>query len=194
MKRLLLILILTFSFQTLAKADDIRDFEIEGMSIGDSLLDYFTEQEIKDNIRNYYTDDKFIPAEFIKMSFFKEYTNVGTAFKKNDKKYILQSLSGIIFYSDINDCYKKQNEIDKQFVNLLKNFDRIKDNDYHDADPSGNSTTKAIRYWSTKDDQITIICTDWTNDLTNKYGWSDNLAVEFTPKFFNEWLVKKAFK
>ena len=38
MKRLLLILILTFSFQTLTKADDIRDFEIEGMSIGDSLL------------------------------------------------------------------------------------------------------------------------------------------------------------
>ena len=43
MKRLLLILILTFSFQSLTKADDIRDFEIEGMSIGDSLLDYFSE-------------------------------------------------------------------------------------------------------------------------------------------------------
>ena len=42
MKRLLLILILTFSFQSLAKADDIRDFEIEGMSIGDSVLDFFT--------------------------------------------------------------------------------------------------------------------------------------------------------
>jgi len=41
MKRLLLILILTFSYQTLTKADDISDFEIEGMSIGDSALDYF---------------------------------------------------------------------------------------------------------------------------------------------------------
>ena len=40
MKRLLLILILTFSFQTLTKADEIRDFEIEGISIGDSLLDF----------------------------------------------------------------------------------------------------------------------------------------------------------
>ena len=47
MKRLLLILILTFSFQTLAKADDIRDFEIEGISIGDSLLDYYTKEQIK---------------------------------------------------------------------------------------------------------------------------------------------------
>ena len=43
MNRLLLILILTLSFQTLIKADDIRDFEIEGMSIGDSLLEFFFE-------------------------------------------------------------------------------------------------------------------------------------------------------
>ena len=47
MKRLLLILILTFSFQSLTKADDINEFEIEGMSVGDSLLDYFNEEEIK---------------------------------------------------------------------------------------------------------------------------------------------------
>ena len=47
MKRLLLILILTLSFQTFAKADDISDFEIEGISIGDNLLDYFSVDEIK---------------------------------------------------------------------------------------------------------------------------------------------------
>ena len=44
MRNFLLILILTFSFQSLVKADDIRDFEIEGMSIGDSLLDFFTKK------------------------------------------------------------------------------------------------------------------------------------------------------
>ena len=194
MKKLLLIFFITFSFQPLIKADDIRDFEIEGISIGDSALDYFTKQEIKDNIRDYYTDDKFIAAEFMNMPFFKEYTNLGIAFEKNDKKYTIQSLSGIIFYEDIKNCYKKQKEIDKQFVGLLKNFERTKDNDPHDADPSGKSTTKAIRYWSPKDDQITIICTDWTIDFTNKYGWSDNLSVEFTPKFFNDWLYTEAFK
>ena len=46
MKRLLIIFILTFSFQTLTKADDISEFQIEGISIGDSLLDYFTKKEI----------------------------------------------------------------------------------------------------------------------------------------------------
>ena len=53
MKRLLLILILTFSFQSWTKADDIRDFQIEGMSIGDSLLDYFNKAKIKSNEKNY---------------------------------------------------------------------------------------------------------------------------------------------
>ena len=46
MKRLLLILILTISFQSWIKADDIRDFQIEGMSIGDSLLDFYSKKKI----------------------------------------------------------------------------------------------------------------------------------------------------
>ena len=47
MNKLLLILILIFSLQSWAKADDISEFEIEGMSIGDSLLDYYSKDEIK---------------------------------------------------------------------------------------------------------------------------------------------------
>jgi hypothetical protein len=48
MKRLSLYLFLIlFTLPTPSQANDIRDFQIEGMSIGDSLLDYFTEKEIK---------------------------------------------------------------------------------------------------------------------------------------------------
>ena len=35
-----------FSFQTLTKADDIRDFQIEGISIGDRALTYNAKQEL----------------------------------------------------------------------------------------------------------------------------------------------------
>ena len=41
MRIFIAVLVLIFSFQTLTKADDIRDFEIEGMCIGDSLLDFY---------------------------------------------------------------------------------------------------------------------------------------------------------
>ena len=47
MKKLLAILILGLFLITPSQADDIRDFQIEGMSIWDSLLDHFSEDAIK---------------------------------------------------------------------------------------------------------------------------------------------------
>ena len=38
--------LIIFSLQSLTKADDIRDFQIEGMSIADSALDYLSISEI----------------------------------------------------------------------------------------------------------------------------------------------------
>ncbi len=52
MKTVLAVLILTFSLQSMIKAEDISDFEIEGISIGDSLLDFFSKNQI-DNFLNY---------------------------------------------------------------------------------------------------------------------------------------------
>ena len=61
MKRLLLVLILTLSFQSWSKADDIRDFEVEGVSVGQSLLDYIPSDEIESIKSKWqYPNDKFI--------------------------------------------------------------------------------------------------------------------------------------
>ena len=46
LKKLLILLIINFSIQSLAKADDIKDFEIQGLSLGDSLLKIFSREEI----------------------------------------------------------------------------------------------------------------------------------------------------
>ena len=62
MKRLLayLLLVLSFTFIFNAKADDIRDFEIEGISIGESLLKYFDEETILKNPRYDHTNTIWI--------------------------------------------------------------------------------------------------------------------------------------
>ena len=39
-ENIFLVLILIFNFQSWTKANDISEFEIEGMSIGDSALDF----------------------------------------------------------------------------------------------------------------------------------------------------------
>ena len=55
----LIIIFLIFSFNNFVKADDIRDFEIEGMSIGDSLLKFMSIDKINNNIfENYFKNGK----------------------------------------------------------------------------------------------------------------------------------------
>ena len=50
MKKLLAILVLGLFLITPSQADDIRDFQIEGMSIYDSLLNYYNEDQLKQDI------------------------------------------------------------------------------------------------------------------------------------------------
>ena len=58
-KRFLIILILIFNLSNFSFADDIRDFQIEGMSVGDSALDYFSEEEINSGFRLNYEESDF---------------------------------------------------------------------------------------------------------------------------------------
>ena len=46
MKKLLAIIILSLCFITPSQADDIRDFQIEGISVGDSLLKFYKKADI----------------------------------------------------------------------------------------------------------------------------------------------------
>ena len=65
MKKLLPILILIFTLQTPSWADDILDFQIEEMSIGDSLLKYIDEAEIVKRMKTDYPNSNN-SEEFLK--------------------------------------------------------------------------------------------------------------------------------
>ena len=102
-----------FSFSVPSFADDISDFQIEGMSIGDSLLDYMSEEEIKENAINVYEDNKFIVSVYNKSH--EIYDDVAIEYKPNDKKYKIHGLQGMVYFeNDIEGCYKKQDEIEKE--------------------------------------------------------------------------------
>ena len=57
MKKLLWIVAIGLLFTLSAKADDISDFQIEGMSIGDSLLKFMTKKKVEKNDLQYYPGD-----------------------------------------------------------------------------------------------------------------------------------------
>ena len=114
MQKFLAILILLFTLQTPSQADDIRDFQIEGMSIGDSALDYFSKEEINSNKTLIYERD-FDKVE-IRNNNFKTYELIGFYLKKNDKRYEIFGITGAIFVSKgLKECLPKKKRLRKKF-------------------------------------------------------------------------------
>ena len=62
MKKLIKTLFFIIFLTSVAQADDITDYEIEGMRIGESALKYFNKNEIKKNIQNYYFNKEVLPV------------------------------------------------------------------------------------------------------------------------------------
>ena len=88
------------------------------MSIGDSLLDYFSEEEIFNDFK---VDQYYIPERnkynriFIFNKIFKNYEYISIDVKINDSKYIIHGITGMLDYSDSKNCFRKQKQIIKDF-------------------------------------------------------------------------------
>ena len=121
MKKLLGILVLIlFTFQIPSWADDIRDFQIEGMSIGDSLLDYMNKDEIINNDQKVYSNNsKFIAINFNGKK--NTYDYVYLYVKRNDKKYIIYLIRAANIVDNKNQCLKIKNEIAMEMKSLFEN-------------------------------------------------------------------------
>ena len=179
------IIILIFIFQSLSKADDIRDFEIEGISIGDSLLDHFSIQKIEKNIKSEYYKDipnfNYLPIEIENISSFEKYFGIQVHVKKNDLKFIVQGLSGYNYYKEnITECYEQMEIIKKQFDNMFSNLRSQENVLIHPGDPSGKSTIKYVYYYFENGDVVSINCYDWSDEMP----YWDNLDISLDTKDF----------
>ena len=122
MKILLSVLIFIFSLQYLVKADDVSDFEIEGMSIGESLLNFMSEKQIKEALgseKAYFYENKFVTiSSWDNRDKYETYDNVGIILKQDDSTYKIYGLEGLLINQDgnIDDCYKKQESIAKEIL------------------------------------------------------------------------------
>ncbi|WP_435086999.1 hypothetical protein ACIJYD_03160 [Candidatus Pelagibacter bacterium nBUS_33] len=197
MKNLLLILILTLSFHSWSKADDIRDLQIEGMSIGDSLLDFFNKNFIKEilaehkDLYKYKKNKTFVQAGTLsndKISF-ANYEYLQFMVKKNDKKYIIHGISGKIFDNyeiDIKSCYKKQDEVVKNLKNDFLNTDLVEPKKLkkHQGDKTGKSTVRQVGFFFKNDDVITIECYDWAKVMPYKNNFKISLSTDELNKWF----------
>lgn len=191
------ILILFISLQSWIKADDISDFEIEGMSIGESALKYFSEDDLIKH-KEYYQNSKsktfFLTNVY--SSNFQKYDNIMFHFKDNDPEFIIHSISGGVYFGadkmkDVKECMKERNEIDKDFKKIFKNADRdVRDNIPHSGDPTGKSFEHGIYYWLKDDSLVAISC----NDYSESFGGDDHFKVVVYSKEFAYWLSYVAYE
>ena len=196
MKKLLGILVLgLLIFASPSYTADIRDFQVEGMSIGDSLLDHFSEKEINSNKgKGEFKIHKFIYADIGKLKSLEIYSSLRGWLKPEDKNYKLYSVEGNIFYGNkINDCYKKQKEIVDELTELFKdeNVEKFEgETKKHGLDKSGRSTYIATYFDFTSGGTVQITCTDWSKELK----WPDQLSVAIDTKEYGDFLQFGAWK
>ncbi len=185
------ILILSLCFISSAQADDIRDFQIEGMSIGDSLLDFMSEKEIK-KIKKFDYSGKY-KGIVLREKKSSNYDDIQLAYKNNDDKYTIHSLAGRIFVDNIEDCLSKRKEIEKEISKVfpsasIERYEKVK----HSYDKSGKSFAWHTRYKLKGGGKASIDCHDWSKKIEETIG--DKLMVGLGSNEFHKFLDSEAYR
>ena len=189
MKKVLAILILIFTLQTSSWADDIRDFQIEGMSVGDSLLDFMSKSYIDDDTEFLYKNKKY--ATIFSNRKKEIYDNVQISFLANDSKYLISDIEGKLYFpNDIKGCLNKKETIVKEISDLLGDGVEIqKINRNHRADKTGKSKIFINSFWFEDGSTLQVYCTDWSEEK----GHDDELKVVVASKEKLDFITYEAY-
>ena len=181
MKTLLTFLFLLFS--SFVFAEDISEFEIEGISVGDSLLDYYSENQILNmdimeykkqfNVLVFRTTGKYDLLQF--------------TVKKIDKKYKIYALEGLVF-KKINNCLSFKKNIVLEVSDILGDEKNLTDfgKTKHNYDKSGKSYVYSNEYKFDDGSQIKITCYHWSDEIRKKENWIDNFRITMNSYEFVE--------
>ena len=184
MKKLLGILVLGLLIVSVSSyADDKQYFRIEGLTIGESLLKYMSKEKIIENDMPLWKDKKFLATMYAESSL--TYDGVAVDYKPNDPNYIIQGITGLIYFkNDIEGCYKKQDEIDNK---MSSKFFYIKRKDWGvlKLDIGGDGATyRPITYDLKKGSRMSVDCYFYT-DPTFTHNLKVHMATKIMKNYMN---------
>ena len=189
MKIILSVLILIFGLQSWSKANDISDFEIEGMSIGDSVLDYFTKKEINNKEKLFFPNSKKYYRIAFELQNSSSYEFIAFYILNNDKNFIIHALEGMK-YINYSTCKIKQKDIANDLRNVFFDFEEDSYEGIHDLD--NESLYYSVDFNFKNGSVSRIICTDYAKKSEDNEFY-DNLAVYLFGSKFNEWANTEAY-
>ncbi len=197
MKKIIAIIIVSLYFAIPSKADDIRDFQIEGISIGDSALNYMDKKKLINSMRYGFESKEFAYIEIKKKS--DTYDELLLFIKPDDKKFFVHSISGRILYpKDANSCYVKKKKITKELLELFKNKAKKDDQGTFDykADKIGKSTVTAINLQLDSGGLAHIGCYKFSKEFRKERNFSEvgMLSIAVASKEYSEFQKNRAYK
>ena len=152
---------------------------MEGMSVGDSALDYFSKKELNDLMKFGFKTEEYAYVNISKEKL-DTFDKGLILFKPEDIKFTIHSISGRIhFDKDISVCHKKQNEIVNELSQLFKNVSEKHDEGTfnYSADKSNKSKVTAINFILHDGGVAHVGCYNFTKEFLEKNNYEPVQAV-----------------
>jgi hypothetical protein len=179
------------SFSVPTYADNISEYEIGGISIGDSLLNHLSKNEILTEIEANKSVYNHLNSDFGEVYLFKKigkYEQLSFFVKQNDRYYTIYSITGAIEYDEkFEACLTKQKKIEKEFSKIYVNTKKIKLTHKFDWDPTGESISQNIVFDFKSGDNIQVNCTKYKKSLKIENGWADGFMISINKKEVTDW-------
>ncbi len=183
MRIFLSIIIFIFTLQSWTKANDIYSFEIDNISIGDSLLDLFSKDLIEKNKADYYKDKTYSSISFNSLT--KEYDEIQVSWKTSDVNYKIVDVTGGVYQDDIELCYKKIDVV----KNELKSFFNLEPKKKI-SNPNPYGLYTYITFLFPSGDQVTVSCYDYEE----KFDYIDIFRIALETKDFRKWMNSNPYE
>ena len=198
-KSLLTLIILLTLNSVSANADEINEFQIDGYSLNESLLNYYSKDELKANWKREKNNYGFKSKKYFKFAF--EIKNPGLYQEsiviytlRKDKKYKIQSITAFAYYpNNIEKCYEDQLILSKDFETVFANTKKEIYEYDNKHDPHGQSTEKDIIFHFDDGSEAGIACIDWGEKYTKQNNSEDHMQVFLDTKGYAQWLQGPAY-
>ena len=192
MKKLSLYIFLVLMWCNVGFAEDISELQIEGFSIGDSLLDHMSKEEIISEIENNKNAYNYLTDEFGEVYLYKNYEKydyLSFLVKPKDKNYIIYYIGGTIKYDDkIKQCRKKQKEVYRDISSQFNIIRKEEESALYPWDSSGKSINHYISLFLMSGDEISISCAEFEKNIKIENNYIDGLTVEISTKEVSKWM------
>ncbi len=207
MKKILGIVVLSLLLSTSAYTDDIKDFKIESISIGDSALDYFTESQLENGELDWfnYSYKEYSTSLLLGKDIYDWFK---ISYNSHDDDFIIEGLVGIVVKKkyDDNKCNKELDTAALDISKLFKNTKQGKKQLYkivynprkifQEPNSSGKSTATSISFDFKDEGKIILSCYNMdkaTNQIDSPIkdiNQFDTFRIDIRSKVFAHYLEK----